>query len=285
MAVSRVATLLRRALMRGVPAIALVLGAAASSAGADEIVVPAAVVPATLPPAAAAAPQRVEIKVQEILPHDRSVFTEGLAFWNGRLFESGGEYGKSTLREVELATGKTLREVKLEPRYFGEGMTILGGKIYQLTWQEQTCFVYDATTLRKLTQIKYDGEGWGMTSDGHALIVSDGSDVIRFRDPATLATKRSIRIVYQGKPVTMLNELEYIDGRIWANVWRTNFILRIDPADGRIIDILDAAAVYPQNLRGPDVDDVLNGIAYEAKTKSIYITGKRWPQMYKVRAP
>lgn len=285
MAVSRVATLLRRALMRGVPAIALVLGAAASSAGADEIVVPAAVVPATLPPAAAAAPQRVEIKVQEILPHDRSVFTEGLAFWNGRLFESGGEYGKSTLREVELATGKTLREVKLEPRYFGEGMTILGGKIYQLTWQEQTCFVYDATTLRKLTQIKYDGEGWGMTSDGHALIVSDGSDVIRFRDPATLATKRSIRIVYQGKPVTMLNELEYIDGRIWANVWRTNFILRIDPADGRIIDILDAAAVYPQNLRGPDVDDVLNGIAYDAKTKSIYITGKRWPQMYKVRAP
>jgi len=201
------------------------------------------------------------------------------------LAESGGEYGKSTLREVELATGKTLREVKLEPRYFGEGMTILGGRIYQLTWQEQTCFVYDAATLRKLTQIKYDGEGWGMTSDGHTLIVSDGSDVIRFRDPATLATKRSIHVIYQGKPVTMLNELEYIDGLIWANVWRTNFILRIDPADGRIVDILDAAAAYPQNLRGPDVDDVLNGIAYDARTKSIYITGKRWPQMYKVRAP
>jgi len=265
--------------MRGVLA-ALVFSAGASPSGPVD-----AAEPATPPPAVATAPPRVEIKVLEILPHDRSVFTEGLAFWNGRLFESGGEYGKSTLREVELATGKTLREVKLEPRYFGEGMTILGGRIYQLTWQEQTCFVYDAATLRKLTQIKYDGEGWGMTSDGHTLIVSDGSDVIRFRDPATLATKRSIHVIYQGKPVTMLNELEYIDGLIWANVWRTNFILRIDPADGRIVDILDAAAAYPQNLRGPDVDDVLNGIAYDARTKSIYITGKRWPQMYKVRAP
>jgi len=276
---SRNAKRLRRALVRGV-LVALVFGAAASPARALDAAATAA--PA---PAAPVVPPRVEIKVLEILPHDRSVFTEGLAFWNGRLFESGGEYGKSTLREVDLATGKTLREVKLDPRFFGEGMTILGGRIYQLTWQEHTCFVYDAATLRKLTQIKYDGEGWGMTSDGHALIVSDGSEVIRFRDPATLATKRSIRVIYQGKPVTMLNELEYIDGRIWANVWRTNFILRIDPADGRIIDILDAAAVYPQNLRGPDVDDVLNGIAYDAKTRNIYITGKRWPQMYKVRAP
>ena len=277
--ISRETTRLRREVIRGMLA-ALVFSAGVSPAIALDAT-PAAAAPA----AVTAAPPRGEIKVLEILPHDRSVFTEGLAFWKGRLFESGGEYGKSTLREVELATGKTLREVRLEPHYFGEGMTVLGGRLYQLTWQEQTCFVYDAATLRKLTQIKYDGEGWGMTSDGQSLIVSDGSDMIRFRDPATLATKRSIRVAYQGRPVTMLNELEYINGRIWANVWRTNFILRIDPADGRIVDILDAAAVYPQNLRGPDVDDVLNGIAYDARTKSIYITGKRWPQMYKVREP
>lgn len=232
-----------------------------------------------------APPPRVVVRVLASVPHDRAAFTEGLAFWNGRLFESSGEYGQSFLREVDLATARPLREVKLERQYFGEGLAALNAKLYQLTWREHICFVYDAATLRKLASIKYDGEGWGLTSDGHALIMSDGSEVIRFRDPATLKTLRSISVIYQGKPVTQVNELEYIDGRIWANVWGTNFILRIDPADGRIVDILDASAVFPASQRSSDPDAVLNGIAYDVRSKSIYITGKRWPQMYKVRAP
>jgi glutamine cyclotransferase len=230
------------------------------------------------------APQ-VAVTVIESVPHDRATFTEGLAFWNGRLFESSGNYRQSYLREVELATGKALREVKLEDRYFGEGLAILGGKIYQLTWREQTCFVYDLATLRKIREIRYDGEGWGLATDGKALIMSDGSEWIRFRDPATFAVTRSIRVMYQGRPLTNLNELEVIDGRIWANVWGTDLIFRLDPADGRVVDILDAAAVFPAAQRPNDPDAVLNGIAYDEKTKRIYITGKRWPHMYRVRAP
>lgn len=237
------------------------------------------------PGAAASAPPRVALAVLGSVPHDRGAFTEGLAFSNGRLFESSGEYGESFLREVDPATGKPLRQLKLEDRYFGEGLAIFNGKIYQLTWKEHTCFVYDLATLRKIREIRYDGEGWGMTGDGKALITSDGSEWIRFRDPATLAVRRSIRVIYQGSPLTNLNELEYIDGKIWANVWGTDFIVRLDPADGRIVDILDASAVFPATQRPNDPDAVLNGIAYDDKSNAIYITGKRWPKMYRVQAP
>lgn len=223
--------------------------------------------------------------VLDSVPHDRTSFTEGVAFSSGRLFESSGQYRESWLREVDLATGKALREVKVDDRYFGEGLAILNGKIYQLTWREKTCFVYDVASFRKIREIKYDGEGWGLASDGKSLIMSDGSEWIRFRDPTTFAVQRSIRVVYQGRPLTNLNELEYIDGKIWANVWGTDLIMRLDPADGRIVDVLDASAVFPATQRPNDPDAVLNGIAYDGKSQRIYITGKRWPRMYRIQAP
>jgi glutaminyl-peptide cyclotransferase len=238
--------------------------------------------PAVLP---AATPPQLPVKVLDTVPHDRAAFTEGLAFANGKLFESSGEYRESFLREVDLATGKPLRQLKLEDKYFGEGLAIFNGKIYQLTWREQICFVYDLATFRKIREIKYDGEGWGLTSDGKSLIMSDGSEWIRFRDPTTFTVRRSIRVVYQGKPLTNLNELEFIDGKIWANVWGTDLILRLDPADGRIVDVLDASGVFPASQRPNDPNAVLNGIAYDDKSKSIYITGKRWPRMYRIQAP
>jgi glutamine cyclotransferase len=145
--------------------------------------------------------------------------------------------------------------------------------------------VYDLATFHKLREIHYEGEGWGLASDGKSLIMSDGSEWLRFRDPTTFAVQRSIRVLYQGKPVSNLNELEVIDGKIWANVWGTDFILRIDPADGRIVSLLDASAVFPAAERPNDPDAVLNGIAYDERSKSIYITGKRWPRMYKIQAP
>lgn len=233
----------------------------------------------------AAPPPRVAVKVLATVPHDRATFTEGLAFSNGKLFESSGEYKESYLREVDLATGKPVRQVRLDDKYFGEGIAILNGKIYQMTWREGICFVYDLASFRKIREIGYDGEGWGMTSDGKALITSDGSEWIRFRDPATFTVRRSIRVVYEGVAQRNLNELEYIDGKIWANVWGSDLILRIDPADGRIVEILDASAVFPAAQRPNDPDAVLNGIAFDDKTRQIYITGKRWPQMYRIQAP
>ena len=234
---------------------------------------------------ATAAPPRTQVRVLGTVPHDRASFTEGIAFWNGRLFESSGEYKESFLREVDLASGKPIREVKLDGKYFGEGLAILNGKIYQLTWREQTCFVYDLATLHKIREIKYEGEGWGLTSDGSSLIMSDGSANIRFRDPVTFAIRRSIRVMYEGRPLDNLNELEYIDGKIWANVWGTDLIMRIDPADGRIVDTLDASTVFPPAQRPNDPNAVLNGIAYDDRNKGVYITGKRWPSMYRIQAP
>jgi glutamine cyclotransferase len=234
---------------------------------------------------AADPPSPIAVKVLGSVPHDRKSFTEGLAFSNGHLFESSGQYKESFLREVDLATGKALREVKLADNYFGEGLAIFAGKLYQLTWREKTCFVYDLATFRKIREIHYDGEGWGLASDGKSLVMSDGSEWLRFRDPTTFAVQRSIRVLYQGKPVSNLNELEVIDGKIWANVWGTDLILRIDPADGRIVGILDASAVFPAIERPNDPDAVLNGIAYDERSKSIYITGKRWPRMYRIQAP
>ncbi len=234
---------------------------------------------------AGTAPPRVAVKVLASVPHDRATFTEGLAFSNGHLFESSGEYRESYLREVDLATGKPLRQVKLDDKYFGEGIAILNGRIYQMTWREGICFVYDLASFRKIREIRYDGEGWGMTSDGKELITSDGSEWIRFRDPVTFTVRRSIRVVYEGMAQANLNELEYIDGKIWANVWGSDLILRIDPADGRIVEILDVSAVFPAAQRPNDPDAVLNGIAYDDKTRQIYVTGKRWPRMYRIQAP
>jgi glutamine cyclotransferase len=220
-----------------------------------------------------------------VVPHDRAAFTQGLAFWQGRLFEGTGLTGESTIRELDPGSGRELRRAALEARYFGEGITILNGRLYQLTWQDHTCLVYDAATFEKLDALAYDGEGWGLTDDGTSLITSDGSEWIRYRDPASFNVTRSIRVTLAGRPMPRLNELEYIHGEIWANVWYDHVILRISPADGRVVAVLDASKIVASTPRSDDADDVLNGIAFDASSGSLLITGKRWPVIYKVELP
>jgi glutamine cyclotransferase len=219
------------------------------------------------------------------LPHDRTAFTQGLAFWQGRLFEGTGQYGESIVRELDPGSGRELRRVALDGKDFGEGITIWNGRLYQLTWQEHRCLVYDAASLHRLDELTYEGEGWGLTNDGTSLIMSDGSEWIRYRDPASFRVTRSIRVTLAGHPVPRLNELEYIHDEIWANVWYSAMILRIAPGDGHVIAILDASNIVDRTARANDVDDVLNGIAFDPASGGLLVTGKRWPAIYKVALP
>jgi glutamine cyclotransferase len=233
----------------------------------------------------AAAPAAAPAVSLGSLEHDRSAFTEGLAFWQGHLFEGTGNYGESALRELDPATGRELRHLALDPKYFGEGITILGGRLYELTWKEQVCFVYDPDSFTKLTEITYEGEGWGLTNDGKSLIMSNGSEWIHYRDPATLKIQRSIKVTMAGQPVQYVNELEYVRGEIWANVWHSDTILRISPADGHVIATLDAEQSLHAAIHSNDPDDVLNGIAFDDASGTLLVTGKRWPMMFKVQLP
>ncbi|HEX7838404.1 MAG TPA: glutaminyl-peptide cyclotransferase [Kofleriaceae bacterium] len=219
------------------------------------------------------------------LPHDRTAFTQGLAFWQGRLFEGTGLYGESVVRELDPDSGRELRRAALDAKYFGEGITILNGRLYQLTWQEHRCLVYDPASFNRLDELTYEGEGWGLTNDGKSLIMSDGSEWIRYRDAASFKVTRSIRVTLAGRPVQHLNELEYIHDEIWANVWYSDVILRISPADGHVVAILDASKILDSTLRSGDANDVLNGIAFDASSGSLLLTGKRWLAIYKVALP
>jgi len=215
-------------------------------------------------------------------PHDRGAFTEGLLYHDGILLESTGLNGASTLRKVDLESGRVLAEVKLPTEYFGEGTTVLGGRVYQLTWQNRKGFIYDLATLGREGEFSYEGEGWGLTTDGRSLIMSDGSNQIRFLDPATFRVTRTISVLNQGQPLRMLNELEYIKGEIYANVWQTAFVVRIDPASGRLLGMIDLTGL----LQPGDYDehtDVLNGIAYDPVGDRIFVTGKDWPRLFEVR--
>jgi glutamine cyclotransferase len=223
------------------------------------------------------------LKVNATLSHSRAAFTQGLAFAHGRLFEGTGLYGSSSIRELDPITGDELRRAEVDDAYFGEGITVFDGRIYELTWREHRCFVYDVDTFKQLAELSYDGDGWGLTNDGTHLIMSDGSSELRFRDPKTMAVVRSISVRYDGKPVTDLNELEYVNGTIWANVWRSDAILRIDAKDGRVLEVIDTASSLPPETRSADPDDVLNGIAFDEQSGRLLITGKRWPLMFDVR--
>jgi glutamine cyclotransferase len=215
-------------------------------------------------------------------PHDRAAFTEGLVFDGGVLIESTGINGHSSLRKVDLETGKVLQEVKLSPEFFGEGIAVLGGKVYQLTWQTHRGFIYDLKSLRLVGNFSFTGEGWGLTTDGQSLIMTDGTNRIRFIDPVTFEVTRTIDVFAHGEPVKNLNELEYVKGELYANVWQTQFILRIDPATGRVLDAVDFVGILPQAERAPDTD-VMNGIAYDADGDRLFVTGKYWPKLYEVR--
>jgi glutamine cyclotransferase len=219
-------------------------------------------------------------KVVAAYPHDPAAFTQGLAIEAGQLYEGTGQYGASTVRRVDLTSGRPERQRALGARYFGEGIAILDGLLYQLTWQNSVVVVYDLETFEVERTIEYAGEGWGLTHDGGQLIMSDGSATLRFRDPQTFAVTREIEVRHDGVPVSRLNELEYVEGEIWANIWYDDRIARISPADGKVLGFIDLTTLYPQSARGSEA--VLNGIAYDAAAKRLFVTGKNWPQLYEI---
>jgi glutamine cyclotransferase len=225
---------------------------------------------------------RYTYEVVATWPHDRGAFTQGLVFHEGSLLESTGLNGESSLREVDLKTGRPLKQIALSREFFAEGLAVVAGKAFQLTWQNQKVFVYDAYTFQRIGEFSYQGEGWGLTTDGQRLIMSDGSNRLRFLDPRTFSVVRTVEVTLDGKPETRLNELEFINGEILANVWMTDLVVRIDPATGAVRGMIDFSALLPAMDRRPDTD-VLNGIAYDTTTGRLYVTGKRWPALFEVR--
>ncbi|MDR2358874.1 MAG: glutaminyl-peptide cyclotransferase [Prevotellaceae bacterium] len=218
--------------------------------------------------------------VAAVYPHDAQAYTQGLFIHGGILYESTGQYGRSSLRKTDLKTGRVLNMTPLSKHYFGEGSCILNNKIYWLTYMEQTVFVYDLS-LKQTGEFHYPGEGWGLTTDGTHLIMSNGSPVLRFIDPENFAEVRSLNVTCKGSALPMLNELEYINGEIWANVYTENHIVRIDPASGKVNGIIFLNNLLPASLRTRNTD-VLNGIAYDTATSKIYVTGKNWPKLYEI---
>lgn len=227
-----------------------------------------------------AAPKTAGFKVVAVYPHDANAFTQGLEIHDGKLYEGTGKYGESTLRLVDLETGRVEKARRLNPIYFGEGIAILGDKVYQLTWQNGVALVYDLATFNAEQTLRYTGEGWGLTDDGTQLIMSDGTATIRFVDPQTFATVREITVREGERAIDRLNELEYVDGEIWSNVWYEDRIARISPKDGAILSWIDLSGLYPKGAR--DSEAVLNGIAYDSAAKRLFVTGKNWPQIYEI---
>lgn len=245
---------------------------------------PAAPTPIDAPPTPAAQPSIYGYQVLNVFPHDPSAFTQGLVYQDGIFYEGTGLRGQSTLRQVDPATGQVLQGVRLPDQYFGEGIALLGDRLYQLTWQENTGFIYDKTSFELLGTWNYTGEGWGLTSDGQRLIMSDGSNELRFLDPAAMEELGRVAVVDgDGLPVTRLNELEWVEGEVWANVWQTDRIARIDPASGRLLGWIDLAGLLPEEDRAAQRVDVLNGIAYDAATGRLFVTGKWWPKLFEIQ--
>ncbi|MFC2042160.1 glutaminyl-peptide cyclotransferase [Chloroflexota bacterium] len=214
-------------------------------------------------------------------PHDRNAFTQGLVFDNGILFESTGRYAKSSLRKVDLTSGNVLQVHMLPDEYFGEGITILGDTIIQLTWRSQKGFVYDKNSFEVVREFTYKTEGWGITHDGKQLIMSDGSSLLYFMDADTFEITNHIQAHDENRPIENLNELEFIDGQIWANVWQTETIVVIDPRNGCVSGWIDLAGILPTQPDDEQVD-VLNGIAYDISNGRIFVTGKLWPQLFEI---
>ena len=215
-------------------------------------------------------------------PHDPLAYTQGLYYEDGFLFEGTGRLGRSFLRRVGLASGSVRQEVSLLPRFFGEGITSHGDQIYQLTWTSGVGFIYDKRTFARVGQFTYPGEGWGLTGDGRYLVMSDGSATLRFLRPTSLEEVRRIEIRDVSGPVNQLNELEYIDGSIYANVWHTNRILKISPESGKVLGELDLSDLALE-VQPSDPEAVLNGIAYDAARDRIFVTGKLWPTIFELR--
>ena len=220
-------------------------------------------------------------RVLSAFPHDPRAFTQGLVYQDGVLYESTGLYGQSSLRRVELETGRVLRQVTVAPEFFAEGLAIVGNRLIQLTWQSKVGFVYDKETFERIGMFDYPTEGWGLAYNGTHLIMSDGSDTLRLLDPVSFEEVKQIKITAAGEPVTRLNELEFVDGEIWANIWQTDRIARIDLATGRVRSWIDLSGLLgPEDRREPV--DVLNGIAYDASGNRLFVTGKLWPRLFQI---
>lgn len=221
--------------------------------------------------------------VSGAFPHDTSHFTQGLAFYGEQLLEGTGNYGHSKLVQLDLKTGKSTKEVPLAKEYFGEGITILNDTVYQLTWKENKVFVYSANDFKKIKEFPLNTEGWGITHNGKELIVSDGSANLYFYEPSTFRLLRTQGVTEDGSPAVNLNELEYINGFVFANQWQYNYILKIDPASGQVVGKMDLAELHNRAKAKNPSADVLNGIAYNEQVKKLYVTGKNWPEIYELQ--
>lgn len=229
------------------------------------------------------APKILGFSIVATYPHDTASYTQGLQIYNGQLYEGTGNYGFSKLREVDLATGKTKRETALPKEFFGEGITILNDTVYQLTWREKKVFVYTLTDFKKIKEFDVNFEGWGLTNNGTHLIVTTGGSDLQFHNPADFSLVRTQSVTEKGSASFNLNELEYIDGYIYANQYQYPYIFKIDPANGEIVAKADLTRLWDRvKTINPDAD-VPNGIAYDPATKKIYITGKWWPELYEVQ--
>ncbi|MFY9115502.1 MAG: glutaminyl-peptide cyclotransferase [Bacteroidales bacterium] len=220
-------------------------------------------------------------KIEEVLPHNIGSYTQGFFYHNGYFYESTGQYGSSMMAKTDIPTGRILQSHALDRTYFGEGACVHNGLIYQLTWTEKTCFIYELSTLKLIATLRYNREGWGLTSNGTELIMSDGTSTLYFLDPDTFVDKRTLKVTRNGKPLANLNELEYINGKIWANIYTSDEIVLIDPQTGHVTGAINLKGILPVTLR-TRTTDVLNGIAYDKETNSIWITGKYWPRVYRI---
>ncbi len=238
---------------------------------------------------AAMAPAGVKAAVPEYTaavvhtyPHDPAAFTEGLLYHGGFLYESTGRSGQSSIREVTLETGAVIRRMDIEPNYFGEGIVIWKDRLIELTWKNEIGFVYDLKTFKRRSDFHYAGEGWALTHDGSHLIMSDGTPDLRILDPDTFGDRGHIHVTCDGREVHKLNELEWVKGEIYANIWLTNVIARIDPATGHIAGLIDLSDLAAATVK-PEGDNVLNGIAYDAAADRLFVTGKLWPKLYQIK--
>jgi glutamine cyclotransferase len=244
----------------------VVSGSAACSAGSSQ------------PPAAV---RQYSYTVVKSYPHSAEDFTQGLVYADGKLYESTGLYGRSAVSIKALDSGRTLNSRLLPERYFGEGLTVMGDRLVQITYLEQTGFIYDRSTLQVLQKFSFKGEGWGLTYDGQHLIMSNGSSRLEFLDPVKHRRQRKLTVRRGGVEVESLNELEYIEGRIYANVWQQDMIIEIDPVTGEVTGEIDLSALASQHIASPEA--VLNGIAYNAGNRTLLVTGKLWPALYEIK--
>lgn len=227
-------------------------------------------------------PVRYGYKVVKSYPHDREAFTQGLVYDRGNILEGTGQKGSSNLREYNIDNGKIIRQHNLDASLFGEGITVFNGKIYQVTWEDKRGFVYDRNTFNVLNMIYYRTEGWGLATVGNRIAMSDGSNIITYYDPEMFTSLSELEVYDNEKKVDKLNELEYIKGEIWANIWMSDLIARIDTASGKVTGYIDLTGLLPGSERNADTD-VLNGIAWDSSADRIFVTGKRWPEIYEIR--